>query len=319
MEVPINLLEKIKNSNNILIQAHNKPDGDAIGSMIALGKGLKSLGKEIDYCVDMNFEPKLNFFNEINNFNKNIKDHYDALIIVDCSTPDYSKWPEKKITYDDLLIIDHHKSNEAYGDDNFVRITGACGELVYLVLEKLGVEFDQEMKEAIFTSLSSDTGSFQFSNTTSQTHEIASKLLENGNTYSPISKRLHSQKSLDQLNMYAEAIKSIKLFHNGDIVLLSLPYESIEKFGGSSNVTDDLSNIGMNLVDSKVSVLIKENEPGIQKMSIRSKAPYNIDVSELATKYNGGGHYRAAGASFNGTIEELEPLIIKDLTELIEK
>lgn len=317
MSVPKDLIKQIENSENILIQAHPKPDGDALGSAIALGRGLKSLGKKVDYYIDTTYEPKLNYLKEIENFNQPLDDHYDSLIIVDCSTAEYSCWPNNKPSYDKLISIDHHKSNEKFGDLNYVEVTGAAGELVYNLLESLDVELDDEIREALFTSLSSDTGSFQFSNTTSQTHKIASKLYEGGQNFAPISKRLHNQKTIQQLNMLKGALDHIKLFNNGEIVFIELPYEVIQENGGIENITDDLANIGMNLDTSKVSVLIKEYEPNVQKISLRSKSPYNIDVSEIAVKYNGGGHYRAAGATYNGSIQELEEKLLDDLNNVI--
>ena len=95
-EVPIELIDQIKNSKDILLLAHNKPDGDAIGSVIALGKGLKSLGKNVDYFIAPEHEAKLDFLPEREFFNKELKDHYDSLIILDCSTFDFSYKPENE-------------------------------------------------------------------------------------------------------------------------------------------------------------------------------------------------------------------------------
>ncbi len=318
MDVPSDVIKKIKNSNDILLLVHPKPDGDAIGSIVAMGKGLKKLGKNVDYFVDSNIEPKLNIFDEIKYFNKDIQDHYNTVITLDASTPDYVVTPENMPSYEDLVVIDHHKSNEKFGDYNFVEITGACGELVYLILKELGVELDSEMEEALFTALSSDTGSFQFSNTTKQTHEIAAELYHKDTNFAPLSKRLHSLKNKDQLALYAHAINSMKSFDDGEIVFLELPYDVIEEHGGINNLTDDISNIGTNLDSSKVSVLIKEQEPDKFRISIRSKSPYDIDVSKVAVKFGGGGHFRAAGASFEGSIEDLEKKLLEELRKEIK-
>ncbi len=319
MEVPQELIDQLEKSNKILLQAHRKPDGDAIGSLVALGKGLKALGKEVDYCVDTTIDPRLKFFPEMKFFNKDLKEKYDSLIIVDCSTKDFSVYPDKKTEWDNLITIDHHKSNQNYGDINFVYETAACGELVYQVLEKLNIPLDKEMREAIFTALSTDTGSFQFSNTNSQTHKIASKIYTKDDNFAPLSKRLHSTKSLEQLKLYGKAIESIELFDDGKIAILTLPYDVINEYGGIENVSDDLSNIGMNLDTSMISVLIKEQEPNEFKMSIRSKAPFDIDVSKLATKYGGGGHLRASGFSMEGNLEDIKINLVKDMEELLNE
>lgn len=310
----IDTLDKAK---SVLILVHQKPDGDAIGSAVAMGKGLKSLGKEVDYYIDSNIEPKVKFFDEINNFNQDLKEHYDVILLLDCSTLDYAFQPEKLPDYEKLAVIDHHKSNENFGDENFVHITGAAAELVYLTLKELEVDLDDEMKTAIFTALSTDTGSFQFSNATDQTFNIAADLHKDGKSYAPISKRLHALKTADQLKLYAEAINSMELLEDGKIAILTLPYDTVKKYGGFANITDDTSNIGVNVDTSMVSALIKEVRPNEFKMSFRSKSPFDIDVSELALKYNGGGHFRASGASFNGSLEELREKLIPDLINLV--
>ncbi len=315
--IPNKVLEKIDKAKNILIITHQKPDGDAIGSTVALGKGLKKLGKEVDYYVDQNFEDKLRFFNEIEEFNKDLKDHYDLVLQLDCSTYDFTHHPES-LEYDDLVVIDHHKSNAYDKESNYVKVTAATGELIYELLETLGIELDDEMKEAIFTAISTDTGSFQFSNTQASTFHVAEELFKDGHVFAPVSKRLHKQKSKQQLDMYADAIKAIETLKDGKICVITLPYETIEKNGGDLQITDDIANIGMDLDTAILSVLIKETEPENVRVSVRSKSPYDLDVSKLALEYGGGGHLRAAGFNVKGNPEEIKKEILGKIEEIFE-
>ena len=320
MKIPEKIGQIIGAGQDFLILAHNHPDGDAVGSVSALGRGLKSLGKHVGYYMDPEIEDKLGFIDEIELFKHDasqLAPKYDAVIYVDCSTKDYAYAPEQMPECANTIVVDHHKSNEGYGDENFVEITGAAGELVYLLLKDLGAEIDDDTKDALFTALSSDTGSFQFSNVTSQTHRIAAALHENDKIFSPISKRLHSEKSYAQMKMYGEAVHSLELHDDGQVAFIELPYNVIRKWGGALNITDDVSNIGMSVIPVIVSALAKETEPDVWRISLRSKSPYDIDVSEVSLEYGGGGHQRAAGCTFEGTEQEMRDALIPRLERLV--
>lgn len=320
MQPPKAVLRTLEQAERVLILIHPKPDGDAIGSAVAMGRGLKALGKQVDYFVDPDIEHKLRFFDEIRYFTSDpaaLKKDYDVLLLLDVSTADYAYKPDVLPDYGKLVVIDHHKSNAGYGDENFVAVTGAAGELVYLTLKALGAPFDDEMREAVYTALSTDTGSFRFSNTTAQTHEIAAALHEGGRSYAPLSRKLHAEKTLNQMKLYGAAIENLSLTPEGKAALIVLDYPTLEKYGGAVNVTDDISNIGVNINTTVVSMLAKETEPGVYKLSLRSKSPYAIDVSRFAVEHGGGGHYRAAGCTVEGTRETLEHEIYPAFTALI--
>ncbi|MEF9918454.1 MAG: bifunctional oligoribonuclease/PAP phosphatase NrnA [Eubacterium sp.] len=310
-KVPVKILDCIKESQSFLILAHNKPDGDAIGSAIAFGKGLKSLGKDVDYYIETPVEDKLQFFNEINFFNERLKNSYDVIALLDCSTLDYSYRPEPMVQTKNVMVIDHHKSNNAFGDYNFIEITSATAELVFRILTALDVSLDNEMVEAVFTGISTDTGSFQFSNVTSDSHVILSELYKLKSNFAVLSKRLHSEKSYAQMKLYGKAIESLRLYENNTLAWVELSYDIISEYGGSLNITDDIANIGMNTIGVQLSATLKEVENGIYRVSLRSKSPFNIDVSILANEYDGGGHMRAAGFTYGGDREKLKEKLIQ--------
>ncbi|MGI6108921.1 MAG: DHH family phosphoesterase [Eubacteriaceae bacterium] len=321
MKIPEKIGEIINGGQSFLLLAHTHPDGDAVGSVTALGRGLKSLGKQVDYFMDPEIEEKLGFIKEIGQFKhkaSELKPAYDAVIYLDCSTQDYAFAPDPFPKCAETIVVDHHKSNEGYGDVNYVETTGATGELVYLLLEELGADVDEESKEALFAALSSDTGSFQFSNTTPQTHQIAAALHEGGKTFSPISKCLHTEKTFNQMKLYGEAVHALELLDNEQIAFYALPYNVIQKYGGNLNITDDVANIGMNIRPVILSASAKESEPGVWRISLRSKSPYPLDVSDIAVGYGGGGHMRAAGCSFEGTETDLRKDLIPKLEELLQ-
>ena len=317
-----NISQEIKDyleqNQTFLILTHKKPDGDAIGSTIALGKGLKSIGKTVDYYIDMPIEKKLDAFHEIVYFDTHIFKEYDAVIMLDCSTYAYAFKPEPMVRFEKMLVIDHHQSNENFGDFNHVEVASATGELIFRLLKQMSIVLDDEMIDAIYTSISTDTGSFQFSNVTSQTHEILSQLYYCKNSFAPLSKKLHHEKSFDQMKMFGEAISSISLFENGRIAWIYLDQQTINQYGGMINITDDIANIGANITGVIIGVTIKQAEDNIYRVSLRSRSPYDIDVSHIAKEHGGGGHQRAAGFSYSGLLSDLKIEIIKFLKEEYE-
>lgn len=318
MCIPKELIKALKSGQRFLLMAHQKPDGDAVGSVAAFGAGLKSLGKHVDYYLDT-IEEKLHYLPETQYFNGPELSAYDAAVYLDCSSSDFAKRPQNMPQVDRSIVIDHHLSNEGYGDINFIKIAGATGELVYGVLKALGADITDEVAQAIFTAISADTGSFQFSNTTPQTHEITAKLLEGGRSFSPVSKALHTQKSYEETKLYGEAVHTMTLYDEGRIAIYGLDHDTITKYGGTGNISDDVSNIGVNIKTVILSVFAKEVKPGEYRLSLRSKSPYPIDVSRAAVAYGGGGHMRAAGCSFTGSYNDMVDAFLPRLTQMIEE
>jgi len=311
-KIPDEIIECLKENNNFLILLHQKPDGDAIGSAIALGKGLKQLNKSVDYFIQFPIEEKLLFFPEVEYFNQSLKEKYDVIIFLDCSSYEFAfkpeVFPEAKVN----LVIDHHKSNYCYGDLNYVEITGATAEIVYRIIKILGTKMNKEIADAVFTGISTDTGSFQFSNVTADTHEILSELYKIKPNFASLSKLLHSQKNFCQMKMTGAAIHSLEIIADTPIAIMVLDHETIANYGGTLNISDDVANIGQNTSGVIITALLKEVKDGEYRVSLRSKDPY--DIHKVALKYGGGGHERAAGFSFYGDINQLK----KDLLDVYQ-
>ncbi|MBU4542242.1 MAG: DHH family phosphoesterase, partial [Firmicutes bacterium] len=243
-------------------------------------------------------------FDEIKCFNQSLKDSYDVIIFLDCSTSSFAFSPAEMPAAKTKLVIDHHKSNAHYGDLNFVEITGATAEIVFRILKGLQVVFDDEMADAIFTGITTDTGSFQFSNVTVDTHLIASELYAIKSNYAHLSKRLHTQKNIDQMKMTGAAIHSLEILDSMPIAMMILDQDTIVKYGGNINITEDVANLGQNTIGVSITALLKEIDAGQYRVSLRAKYPF--DIHEIALKYGGGGHERAAGFNFSGDIDQLK-------------
>ena len=307
------VLNVIQSNNTFLLIAHKKPDGDAIGSAIALGKGLKALNKKVDYYIDPNMENKIKIFDEIECFNQNLQSNYDLVIFLDCSTKDYAYFPSSGLEETLTLVIDHHRSNTGFCDMNYVIESAATGELIFDILKALQVTIDSEIADALYTSISTDTGSFQFSNVTTNTHRVLSELYKIKKSYAVLAKKLHEEKTLEQIKILGHAINSLQLLCDGQIAWINIAYEDIIANGGGTNIGDEVSNLGVNIPSVKLSATLKELEKGVFKVSLRSKSPHDIDVSTFAKSRGGGGHMRAAGFTFTGDPMQLQKELIEFL------
>ena len=305
------IIESIQKADTFLLVAHQKPDGDAAGSVTATACGLKSIEKKVDLYLETPMESNLQFLTEAVPVCTNIAAHYDVLMYLDCSTPDYAVLPPVEFTYDQTIVIDHHISNKGFGDLNWVEEVSATGELVYRLLEGLNIPLDETMANAIYTAISTDTGGFTFSDLSRDTFRIIGELYNVRKSYTALAKSLHDVQSYEQMKLQGLAYDSLTLYAEGQIACVTLTFTDIERYGGHANIPNPVMNIGVNVSGVAMGVTFKENQDGTYRVSLRSNEPWPVDVSIPALKYGGGGHYRAAGFTYKGTPEDL----ITELTE----
>lgn len=310
------ILEKIKESNRIAITFHISPDGDSLGTSLALMQGLRKLGKEV-YIISKEEIPKdfkfLPCSEMIDGKKSDVIPGTECVIVIDCGN---FKRVNANINLKDknytLINIDHHMSNDLYGDLNYVNTNAsAMSEIIYQMLRIMGIVIDKDMATCLYTSLISDNGSFKYSSTTSVTHTIAGDLINTGIDFSEIHRIIFDNKSFERLKLYAKVIDKMELI-NKKICIVLLTNEMLLEVGIDKNTdTSDIVNLGLKIDTVEVAVLIKETDKGI-KIGLRSKSI--VDVRKIAERFGGGGHVRASGITMeNGTIEECKAIIIKEL------
>lgn len=313
------IVNKIKQSKHIAITFHTSPDGDSLGSALALLIGLRKLNKNA-YIISKEVIPEaflyLPFSSEISGeVSEPLKDT-DCVIVLDCG--DFKRI-NANLPIDNrefaLINMDHHLSNEQYGDLNYVDTSAsAAAEIVYEVLRLLDVELNKEISTCLYTSLLTDTGSFRHSNTTSKTHAIAGDLINSGIDFSNIHRIIFENKKFHKIKFYGEVIDNMTLEHNGRLCIMYIPKSLTQKYNLVSEDTSDVITFGTSIDTVEVTMLIKEAEDGV-KVSLRSKSLVN--VSKVAEIFNGGGHIRAAGffteSNFHDTKMKLMEILEKEL------
>ncbi len=315
------IINMIKKSKTFLIISHINPDGDTIGSNIGLSLSLKSIGKDvISYCDSkIPFEYQFLLSNDFKMLTipENImKSKFDVMIMLDCADSKRTKHYQEFRNISEILInIDHHKSNDKFGDLNIIyEDYSSTGEIVYDILINGGFPVNRSIAEAIYTAIITDTGSFRYSNTNSRTFDIASDLIKYGVNSWEISQKIYENKPYKRIMLLKEALNSLKLNTKGKIAVLSISKNILDVYNATGEDTDGLVNYGRSIEGVEVSIFIREEENGC-KLSFRSKG--KVDVSSLARTFDGGGHRNAAGGFINKPLFEVEKLIMNIAEEYV--
>jgi bifunctional oligoribonuclease and PAP phosphatase NrnA len=302
----------LRQSRKIGITYHASPDGDSLGSSLALMQGLRKLGKQA-CIISKDIVPEIYGFlpykGEVDSAVDSPSIDVDCVVVLDCGNFErISANLNMGLKHYTLINIDHHLSNNLYGDYNFVDTSAsAVGEIIYEILKSLDTEIDKDIAACLYTSIISDTGSFKHSNTTDTTHAIAGELIKAGIEFSEIHRQVFQNKKYKRLKLYGKVIENMYLLHNESLCILKLTKAMLQEIGIEASDTSDIISLGTDIDTVEVAALIKEADEGV-KISLRSKA--SIDVRKIAEIFGGGGHTRASGLSINKNIDEAEKLII---------
>jgi len=314
MELFKKVWEKIINSNNILLISHINPDGDALGSELALYPILKKMGKKVTvFNITKPLPEYLDFLPNFEKVTNVLPNKVDLTISFDCGSFDRLGIEEKPSF---LINIDHHISNTNYGDINLIMPTYAStSQVVYDLLKNNNVKIDKESAICIYTALVTDTGSFQYENVNDKVFECASELVRCGVEVDYVSKMLFQRDRLSRLRLLAKAYDTIELCLDAKVAFVEVTKEMLEITGANKDDTDTIVNSVRNLATVEVACMLREENEGI-KISLRSKN--YVDVSKIAIKYGGGGHIRAAGATIKeSNFEKVKEMLKNDLKEVI--
>ena len=300
---------KIQESNNIVLISHVNPDGDALGSSLSMYNILKNMGKNVTIVNMTDLASYLNFLPNYDKVKKTLPKKIDLMISFDCGSFDRLGIDEKPQF---LINIDHHVSNTNYGDINLIENAASTSQVVFNILSENNVEIDKDSAICIYTALVTDTGNFQYESVTSEVFRVASELVKCGVEPQFISKMLYERDRLSRLRFLAKALDTLELHLEGKVGIVEVTNELMAKTGAIKDDTDGLVNMVRKLETVEVAMMLREEENGDIKVSMRSKN--YVDVSEIAVKYGGGGHIRASGVTLsNKTFNEIKNMLLEDI------
>ena len=308
------VIEAINRAGKIGIFTHVSPDGDAIGSILALYLGLKQLKKEVDVIAD-ECSKCFSFLPCINDIKSTTKEKYDLAIAIDCASK--ARLFDKGESFDKsslTISIDHHSSNTYFATINYVedKSPAACKTLIK-ILKRLGVSINYDIGTCLMAGIITDSGGFRYKNVDDETFEFAAHMLDVGVDISDIYYRTFDVKTKAQFELSRIAMDRLKFYNKNKIALTYITLKDIKKAKAEIGDHEGIVNIGRNIEGVDVSVFLREDIDGTYKVSLRSND--NVNVSDVAEIFGGGGHDRAAGCSLDYSLEEAIKSIVKEINK----
>lgn len=310
----------ILESKKIGITYHVSPDGDAVGSVLALFNALKSLNKDCYIISKDTLSENLKFLKGSDEITGEITepvDETDIVVVLDCGNLERVSANLKEFA-GTIINIDHHLSNDKYGDVNYIDSNAAAtAEIVFELLNLMGISFEKEnsvikdIGTCMYTSIVTDTGAYRHSNVTERTHKISAILKKIGVDNTFIYQSLFDNKDFSRIKLIGKALSNMQLILNGKVALLELDKAFTEDLGIDIGDTSDIISYGLQIKGVEVTLLLKEVEDGV-KASLRAKS--YVDVRKIAEVFGGGGHVRASGIKIkNMSMEEAKYEILNEI------
>jgi phosphoesterase RecJ-like protein len=312
------VVQLIENKNFFGITTHQRPDGDGIGSSLALCWLLKSLDKKAEVIVR---DPvpssciRLPGASEVRRVERIDRD-YDAVFVIECS--DVQRPGIVGLDKQFVVNIDHHASSALFGDINWIDSTAsAVGEMIYNLCKAIGGRVTREIAECVYTALLTDTGSFHYSNTTERTFKVASELIRAGVKPAKLAESVYSSYPWSRVLLLGQVMSSVRRASSGKVAALRQSQQMLDFACASEEDAEGFVNIPLTSEDIEAVVMLKESEPGTFRASLRSKG--DVNVAKIAEKFGGGGHKNAAGCTVEGDWDTLEDTFVQMLEEAVRK
>ena len=313
---PAELIDRIRHGQRFVIASHQRPDGDAIGSAMAMSLALQAIGKDTTVVTDAIPAAFLQPFPGVDTvrITPEITDAYDAALIMECS--ELSRTGVKGLDRSPVLNIDHHPGNTGYGAINWVdESAAACGEMAFTLIEALGAPLTEDVATHIYLAVLTDTGSFHFSHLTPRTYEIAKRCVEAGADPAWIARTHYDSNTLARVRIFGAVMNGMVIVDEGRIALLSVTRRTMADLGGTNDDLEGLINFPLTVKDIEAVAFFKEIGDNDWRVSLRSKG--TVDVGAIARWQGGGGHTNAAGCSAAGTLDDVNRQFGQLLSEAI--
>ncbi len=293
--------------DSFVLCPHVSPDGDALGSTLALKMALEKAGKKVTAMVDDDVPAAFSFLPQIESFVRPVEGEVtetDLLVVLDASSEDRIGAVAQAVKAKAVVNIDHHISNTQFADYLYLNTEAAAtGEILCLLAEKLGITPDKDLATCLYTAIYTDCGSFRFANTTPATMRAAAKLLEYGARPNEISDALGTQTRAN-IEMLGRVLQTLSFYNGGAVSTLEINNRLYDK-----NVnTDNFISFARYIEGVDVAVLFKAVEENITRVSMRSQ---HTDVAAIALSFGGGGHIRAAGCTVELPLEEAKQKVLE--------
>ena len=312
------VVARLAAGQRFVVSSHERPDGDAIGSAMAMALALAAIGKHADVVMEAVPPAFLQPFPGVDRIHvtKAITTSYDAAIVMECSS--LERTGVAGLDRSPVINIDHHPGNTRYGAINWVdESAAACGELVFTLIEALGAPLTPDVATQIYLAILTDTGSFRFSHITPRTFDIARRCVAAGANPQWIARTHYDSSTIGRVRIFGAVLNAMQLDPSGRVALLTLTQAAAAAAGGTYDDTDGLINFPLSVKDIEAVAFFKEAGPDDWRVSLRSKG--DVDINAVAKAFGGGGHKNASGCSASGSFDALRRVFEQKVTAAIEK
>ncbi|MFN7929452.1 MAG: bifunctional oligoribonuclease/PAP phosphatase NrnA [Blastocatellia bacterium] len=306
----------IETHQSFAITSHIRPDGDGLGSSLALNWILRSLNKDAEVVMH---DPvphaylKLPGAAEVRVI-EDLDRSYDAVFVIECSDVTRPGLPKLKDQF--VINIDHHTTTELFGNLNWIDSTAAAvGEMVYNLAKAMGVQITSELASCIYAALLTDTGSFHFSNTTERTFKIASELVKYGAQPAKLSQAIFYQYPYAKIKLTGAVLSTLQCDETGKIAWIQMTNQAMEESGATEEDTDGIITYPLTIGDVEAAAFFRELSNSTYRVSLRSKN--RVNVAQVAEQFGGGGHKNAAGFTLVADYDELSTQVLTKLKDAV--
>jgi phosphoesterase RecJ-like protein len=310
------VIDLIERHQRFAITTHIRPDGDGLGSSLALCWILRGLKKDAEVithdAVPLAYSrlPGAAEIRVLPDFDND----YDAIFVIECSDVERPGLPSLKDKF--VVNIDHHSTTALYGDINWIDSTAAAvGEMVYNLAKAIGAKITPEIASCVYAALLTDTGSFHFSNTTERTFKIASELVRHGAQPAKLSQAIFYNYPYAKVSLVGEVLSTLQRDESGRIAWIRMTKDALERSGASEDDSDGIINYPLTIGDVEAVAFFRELPNDTFRISLRSKN--RVNVARVAEHFGGGGHSNAAGFTVKADFDELSQQVLAELREAV--
>jgi bifunctional oligoribonuclease and PAP phosphatase NrnA len=313
------VLEALSNARRCLVSMHVSPEGDALGSALALALALKGMGKEALVVNQdpvprvLDFLPTRDLYRQMTE----IDEGYDLLVIVDCGDLERTGGLFKRRS-PPIVNIDHHVTNQRFGHINWVDPdASASAEMIADLLDTMKTPITPDVALCIYTALMTETGSFKYSNATPKVFRLAATLCERGVRPDWVASKIYERNSIGRLRLLGAMLGRLDINTDHTVAWATIPERLFAQTGTTAEDTEDFINYPRSLMGVETAVFFRDAAPGTVKVSFRASG--DVDVSAVAMEFGGGGHRKAAGCTMKGSIESVRPVVIAAVERVVHE
>jgi phosphoesterase RecJ-like protein len=311
------IVDAVRARRRFVLSSHARPDGDSIGSQLAMAYALREMGCEAAIVNADPAPPPLMAFPGVPDIRiaPSVEGEFDAAIIMECG--DLQRTGVSGLERFFVVNIDHHPGNTGYGQINwFDPGAAACGEMVFDLVRALDVPLTRTIATHIYLAILTDTGSFHYSSISPRTFDICRECLEAGVDPVLVARNVYDSNNMGRLKLFGAVLGAMQIDQTGRIAIVYVDHEMARAAGGTYEDTEGLINLPLTVKEIEAVVFFKQEKGDRYRVSLRSKG--NVDIGEIAKEYGGGGHKNASGCTVSGPIEELQKALVGKIEGAID-